>query len=249
MTTIVLDPGHGGVDPGAVAGSKKEAEYNLRIGKLVRDKLVSAGVKVFMTREKDELAGGFTDKSKSLNYRVKYAKEKNADMFVSIHLNAFNTKATGAEVLVNNADATTLGLATSIGNGLAAIVGTHGALLKQRPDLRVLKPDNVRGMLVEVGFIDSPIDMAKIDANISAVVDAIAKPLIAFAGGTVKNEEGKTLPDYKGHQFETAIDYVMKQGIMGGTGDGNFSPNEPITRGQLAAILQRLENRYVPQKK
>lgn len=82
---IVLDPGHGGIDGGAVArwGGKvyREKTLNLAIAKACKAKLEEyAGVEVYLTRS--------TDRYVSLSGRVQYAQKKNADLFVSLHNNA-----------------------------------------------------------------------------------------------------------------------------------------------------------------
>jgi N-acetylmuramoyl-L-alanine amidase len=81
----VIDAGHGGKDPGAV-GYKKHQEkvVVLRIAQKLKKLLVSRGYRVYMTRD--------TDKFIKLSRRTKYANEKNADIFVSIHANAVDKK-------------------------------------------------------------------------------------------------------------------------------------------------------------
>jgi len=79
---IVLDPGHGGSDPGAVvAKTEFEKVYTLDIAKRLQDKLTQKGALVLLTRENDE--------NPSLRDRVLLANTNNADIFLSIHLNYF----------------------------------------------------------------------------------------------------------------------------------------------------------------
>jgi len=78
---IVLDPGHGGKDPGALGKrGSKEKHGALDIARRVRRHLVAAGMKVRMTRENDHFMG--------LEARPAKAKKLGADLFVSIHLNS-----------------------------------------------------------------------------------------------------------------------------------------------------------------
>ena len=78
---IVIDPGHGGNDPGAIGrGGLKEKDVVLRIGRMLRDKLKKKGFQVFMTREDDTFI--------PLEERTAFANTKEADLFVSIHANA-----------------------------------------------------------------------------------------------------------------------------------------------------------------
>jgi len=89
---IVIDPGHGGKDPGAIGPSGlKEKDVTLCIARLVRDKLKKAGYKVIMTRDRDKFI--------SLWKRVYIANKENADLFISIHANSSRSRrACGFEV-------------------------------------------------------------------------------------------------------------------------------------------------------
>lgn len=92
IKTIILDPGHGGIDLGAVGRKKlQEKEANLAIAKLLKKKLENYGLKVLMTRSDDRFV--------ALSERTRFANEQKADLFISIHCNASNTnkKALGFE--------------------------------------------------------------------------------------------------------------------------------------------------------
>lgn len=79
--SILLDPGHGGADPGAVGPTGlKESDTNLRVARYLRDLLRADGAEVKMTREKDTTL--------SLGERVAMAEKLKPDLFVSIHHNA-----------------------------------------------------------------------------------------------------------------------------------------------------------------
>ena len=88
---VVIDPGHGGKDPGARAsGGVLEKDVVLRIGRDLRDGLKRAGFEVFMTRDKDLYL--------TLEERAARANARAADLFVSIHANASrNRKTHGVE--------------------------------------------------------------------------------------------------------------------------------------------------------
>ena len=90
---VVIDPGHGGEDPGAVGPSGVyEKTVALHIAKKLRDSINrEAGFKAFLTRERDYFV--------PLRKRWKIAKEYDADVFISIHANgSFNRSKKGAEV-------------------------------------------------------------------------------------------------------------------------------------------------------
>jgi N-acetylmuramoyl-L-alanine amidase len=82
VNTIVIDPGHGGRDPGALgAGGLYEKDITLDVALRLRDRLAQhPGYRILLTRE--------TDKAVSLNDRVRFANENEADLFVSLHVNS-----------------------------------------------------------------------------------------------------------------------------------------------------------------
>ena len=79
--TIIIDPGHGGKDPGtSYQGKLNEKDIVLNFSKVLKEKLTNNGYRVFLTRE--------IDKFIKLNDRVEFAKKKGADLFISIHADA-----------------------------------------------------------------------------------------------------------------------------------------------------------------
>lgn len=82
--TIVIDPGHGGKDPGAVLGNNQEKTAVLAVGLHLKDFLINRGYTVYMTRN--------SDKFLELKERTSFANDKNADLFISIHANAVEAK-------------------------------------------------------------------------------------------------------------------------------------------------------------
>ncbi len=92
---IVIDPGHGGTSPGAVAGKVEEKELALRFSLLLRDKLAAKGATVIMTRTGDTLPDKLLNPP-SLYARTNFARNNYTDLFISIHMNsATNSGARG----------------------------------------------------------------------------------------------------------------------------------------------------------
>ncbi len=88
--TVVIDPGHGGKDAGAINSLGTEAAYNLKVSLLLREELVKRGFKVVMTRSSDVFL--------TLQERVKLANKYRNAIFVSIHFNsAGSRRARGIE--------------------------------------------------------------------------------------------------------------------------------------------------------
>lgn len=90
--TVVLDPGHGGIDPGAERGGVVEAHLMLRFARELQEELVRAGgFNVVLTRDRDEFV--------PLEERVSIARREGADVFLSLHADALaQGRATGASV-------------------------------------------------------------------------------------------------------------------------------------------------------
>ncbi len=90
IRTIVIDPGHGGVDVGAGGRYTREAMLALNISLKLREVMQREmpDVKILMTRETDILPGNLTNKNSALIWRANFANENNADLFISIHLNS-----------------------------------------------------------------------------------------------------------------------------------------------------------------
>ena len=95
--TIVIDPGHGGIDSGASGNGLQEKNLNLRISQYLRDYLQTySNVNVYLTHE------GLSDKSLSLKDRADFARNKKADLLISIHVNSvISPNANGAEAYVS----------------------------------------------------------------------------------------------------------------------------------------------------
>jgi len=93
LKTVVIDPGHGGFDPGAIGVTGvQEKILALKVSMYLKDKLVEKGYKVFLTREDDSYI--------ELQERCIFANKKKGDIFISIHMNSFvdDPSVTGAEV-------------------------------------------------------------------------------------------------------------------------------------------------------
>ena len=158
---VVIDPGHGGEEPGAVVGNLMEKDLNLDISKRLESFLKENGVRTFMTRTDDSYVG--------LYERTNYANELDADLFVSIHNNAEYSAVNGSMTLYHpNYMATarkgynTYTAANNIQKELVNSLGTKDLGLIERPNLAVLRSSNMPAVLVEVGFITNGIERAKL---------------------------------------------------------------------------------------
>ena len=146
---VCIDAGHGGQDPGAVNGSKHEAVATLAIAKKVGTILKAKGCQIKYTRTKD--------KSLTLQERCDISNAFDADVFVSIHLNAAtNEDAEGIETWrYKNVGERTKRLADNVQTQLIAMTGCRNRGVKTSESLYVLKHTKASAVLVEAGFISN----------------------------------------------------------------------------------------------
>jgi N-acetylmuramoyl-L-alanine amidase len=97
LGTIIVDPGHGGIDPGAHGQFSTEAavalSISLKLGKALAEQLPES--KVIFTRTTDELPGGLRSIHEALRYRADMANQAKGDLFIAIHCNADGHRAGG----------------------------------------------------------------------------------------------------------------------------------------------------------
>ncbi|OMP66610.1 N-acetylmuramoyl-L-alanine amidase [Domibacillus epiphyticus] len=158
--TIILDPGHGGSDPGASAFGLREKDVVLKTGLKVNNLFKKTPFKVKMTRS--------TDTFISLNNRAAFAKKNNGNIFVSIHANAASASATGTESFYYSAAnphvADSKLLASKIQDRMIAAWGLRDRGVK-RGNYAVLRQNTVPATLLELGFITNKGDNNKLKSD------------------------------------------------------------------------------------
>ena len=190
---VVLDPGHGGADPGASNGSaREEKRFTLDIAKRVRLKLRQSQVNVMMTRDRDN--------SMTLDERCWRSDRFGGDLFVSIHLNSSRDHATsGVETYImpapgypttaeaerhlvmsgrggncpgNQYDGANAVLAQYLHKGLIAHTGALDRGIR-RARFFVIRNAHCPAALVECGFLSNNQEVSRI--NDAAYRDRIAE--------------------------------------------------------------------------
>lgn len=162
---VVLDPGHGGEDPGAVSDYNKisEKNINLYIALKVKELLEKEGVEVIMTRTEDKLEYTNTTSETNMRHqdltrRKKLMDESGANAVVSIHLNKFpKTSIHGAQVFFPNEPKESKTLAIGLQQSLKEVVepgNSREALIKREPII-ILKDPKVPTAIVECGFLSN----------------------------------------------------------------------------------------------
>ena len=190
---IVIDPGHGGADPGAQNSGFKEKDINLDISLRLRKILESKGCIVILTREvdKDFFLPGFVlgrmAKRAELNKRINMATENNADLFISVHTNSFPQRNTyGMETYYHLKSATGKALAELIQEQLTRLQSDNKRKAKAG-DYYVINQTKMPSVIVEVGFISNPRERKLLLSN-------NYRDLIAEAIGTGIDQYFKDFP-------------------------------------------------------
>lgn len=184
---VVIDAGHGGSDPGAVALNTREKDLTLDISNYMYNRFKELGVPVAITRTKDETLSPNTRVNRILN-----AFGDNKDVIViSNHINSNTTgNAEGAEVLYALRNDKTL--AQNILNALgAAGQKTRTIYQKRLPSNSNLdyyfihrNTGKTEPVIVEYGFINNPNDLDKLKNNYKKYADAVVDAVIATKTGT-----------------------------------------------------------------
>jgi N-acetylmuramoyl-L-alanine amidase len=159
---IVIDPGHGGIDGGATFKGVIEKNVTLPISLKLRDYLQEQGALVLMTREKDEdLADPDSSsirqrKRTDLINRTKFINESEADMYISVHANAFpQGSSKGAQTFYSPKYSENKRAAKLIQAELIRNLKNTKRQAKPLESVYLIKQTDKPGVLVEVGFLSN----------------------------------------------------------------------------------------------
>lgn len=170
---VFLNPGHapdGNPDPGACGCGLRECDVAKSVADLVEGYLTAAGVEVVGNMQNDILS--------EITYT---ANTSDADIFVSIHCNAFNGSARGTETCVYPGSAAGRKLGACIQRQITDSLGTVDRGLKDRPNLYVLNTTDMPAVLVELAFIDNAGDAALLRDRQDDFARAIARGVTDYA--------------------------------------------------------------------
>ena len=223
VKTVVIDPGHGGKDPGAVSRYGAEKTVVLQVTRMLSDELTAHGYQVYLTRE--------TDQTTSLNERTALVNRMDADLFLSLHANASPKKdAAGIETyyLALGSDQTSKMVAMRENAGmqqsikeLESLVSTILKGSKSQESRRlaeivqqqlvekteaknrgvkhapfiVLTGTKIPAILIEIGFISNPEEAAQLKTATyqRQIAEAIAEGINRYAKQTPLPQEGQSL--------------------------------------------------------
>lgn len=155
---VVIDPGHGGIDSGAIASGVQEKGINLAVSLAAAQEIRGLGGRVVLTRTADQarVPLGQQRYLRDRRQRAAMVAESGAQLFVAIHANYVGSAAPSGPLVLWNASANPGGraLAQAIRTALARELGTRVALSRQF--IAVLSWSGVPAALVEVGFLSNP---------------------------------------------------------------------------------------------
>jgi N-acetylmuramoyl-L-alanine amidase len=158
---IAIDPGHGGIDNGAIGTDTGvyESTLNLEISQLLAKQFMLSGADVLLTRKTtdvDYTGAGDTMKRRDMNSRAKLITAQDPQLLVSIHMNKYpNRKYSGAQVFYEKGSDESEKLATSIQDALNAGLGGSAKRLAKPGDYFILKVTKSPSVIVECGFLSN----------------------------------------------------------------------------------------------
>ena len=200
LKTIVLDPGHGGRDPGNMEGRRQEKQFTLSFAKELSELLAKAGFKVSLTRQSDSFI--------ELPERASIARRRGADLFLSLHFNSADgsggSAVKGAETYCmtpvrasstnargegagagaypgNRYDAKNMLLAYQLQKAITEKAGAEDRGVK-RARFWVLRDAEMPSALIEAGFMTNPADAKRIYDPVlrRQVAQAVVEGVLAY---------------------------------------------------------------------
>lgn len=183
---IYIDPGHGGRDPGAIYKDIYEAPINLEISGKLAQKLEKLGAIVYLTRTGDydiSDPNAWNKKHSDLQNRVNLIEKVNADLYLSIHLNAdTSNKWKGAQVFYDDVNDKNKILAETLQESFKKNLKSNRKIKEISTYYMYRRIENVPGALVEVGFLTNTNERYLLRQNTyqSKICDAIIEGVINF---------------------------------------------------------------------
>ena len=200
---VFINPGHawnGVPDPGACGYGLRESDVAASIGQMVKSRLDAAGLETNLLQ------------SNNLSGVPDAANNWGADIFVSIHCNAFNSIAKGTETCVYALGTNGATLGQEIQKRIVASLDTVDRGLKERPGLCVLRRTDMPAVLVETAFIDEATDNGLLSRRPEAFAAAIAEGVLAFTGASTSAIDTREIAPNGLPYEENDIQYLLGQG-------------------------------------
>ena len=171
LPTIVIDPGHGGMDGGAVGdgGNVLEKDINLQISLMLRDLFILSGFDVVMTRTTDisihdeGITSVRKQKTSDLNNRLKIAGANPNSIFISIHQNKFSDRRSkGTQIFYSPNNPVSEQYAKILQDNFVSMLQpeNHRKHKKAGKNLFLMYQAKCPAVLIECGFLSNPSETA-----------------------------------------------------------------------------------------
>ena len=227
ITTICLDPGHGGRDTGNRVGSHNEKTYTLALARELRDQLLDLGFQVFLTRNDDYYV--------DLPFRPALANQRGADLFVSLHFNATESEMNEVRGLETYA-ITPVGACSSNAQGEGANFGPTSANHNEKKSL-LLAYQVQKSLVRNLGAPDRAVRRARY-----WVLRDATMPAILVEGGYMTNPvEGLRIFDAG---YRRLMARAIVQGIL--AYQNNLQPLAVATTPRLKHSVHRINPQNFP---
>lgn len=173
MAKIFIDPGHGGTDPGAAGNGLKEKDVNLAVAFKVKAHCERHGHTVMLSRT--------DDKTVSLSERTTMANNWGANVFISIHCNAFNTTAYGVETYCYKLAYRKLADCIHARVLADKTLYNYNRGVKEN-NFHVVRESAMDAALIEMAFIDNTYDATLLKSKQEEFAVAISKGILDYLG-------------------------------------------------------------------
>lgn len=239
MKMVMIDPGHGGHDPGAAEGDLIEKHLNLRLAKMIAERLKQQYVvDVRMTRETDHFI--------ELSERADMANQAGADYFVSIHHNRSGGDGFESFVYPGTQSGKTGQMQKVIHDHIIEFMRPYGVRDRGRKtaNFAVLRETRMPAVLLEYLFVDHPEDARRLrnDAFVAgaaqATVDGIAAAMNLPRKQADQTDQDSTVSNDFPAWKKEAVDWLFREGLL--TDEAwRKKLDEPVPLWALAVMLRR----------
>lgn len=181
LCVVCIDPGHGGSDQGASWEGRLEKEDNLAVALALQRALADRNICAVLTRSEDTAL--------TLEERVAFAQQQQADYYISLHRNYADVSACGVEIWVaEQCSDAALALARDVEEGLVSVGIQNDRGVRQgsqsgEGDYYVLSHTTMPAILIELGFLQDAEDNRLLDKHLQAYAEAIASAVATVAEG------------------------------------------------------------------
>ena len=152
---ICLDPGHGGIDTGAIGPNGTcEKDNTLAVALLLKEKLENNGATVVMTHYLENERTS-EDVQSNLDQRLLTINDSDADLFISIHNDSFSSSKSCGTTSFHHGDEASMRLATLVQDALISELGTQDRGVRFA-SFYLLRYAKIPGVVVETAFISNP---------------------------------------------------------------------------------------------